>query len=538
MLSFLPGTTFADFIERRSSRDPDHVFITLIRHGRSPAELTFGEFDRLSSVAAKALYQVGADSGARVLILAPNGLEMVVAIAAAARSCLVSVPVNAASAAAEIAYLVELLEPTVIIIGSSQLRQLAAAALPARKAELVVVIGGDAPELDCARSTLTWEEFLVRGERAGSVLVPRPRPADLFQLLMTSGTTGRPKAVMHSHATRLRSAYRVVLHARLRDDDVVLNPFPAFHINCLDSAIFPALVTGGRAVIFDSFSASEFWPVVRSEGATVVAVLPTVIRALSAVPAAPEDRDHRVRLVLGALRPTRAELEGFVARFAIPRYETGYGLTEAGMAVTQTVSDLDAHYPSIGVPMFDRSVDLIDDSGQPVPAGATGEIVIGRTPAGSVMDGYWRDAEASARALDGGWLHTGDLARRDQDGFFYFVGRAKDVIKRSGENIGAEEVEAVLTEHPGILQTAVIGIPDAYRDEAVMAFLVTDETYPAMTLADVQEFCAGRIADFKVPSVVRVVSTLPRGVLGKVDKNALRALAAAGREEPGGNRHV
>lgn len=537
MLSFLPGTTFADFIERRGSADPSRVFITLVRPGGSTAELTFGELDRLSGMAARALYQAGAVAGDRVLILTPNGLEMVVAIAAAVRSCLVSVPVNASSAAAEIAYLVELLEPAVIIVGPGQLSQLAAADLPARKAELVVVVGGDAPPLDCARSTVTWEDFLTGGERAGPLVPPRPRSGDLFQLLMTSGTTGRPKAVMHSHATRLRSAYRVVFHARLRDDDVVLNPFPAFHINCLDSAIFPALVTGARAVIFESFSAREFWPAVRSEQATVVAVLPTVIRALNAVPDAPENRDHRVRLVLGALRPARAELEAFVARFAIPRYETGYGLTEAGMAVTQTVSDLDAHYPSIGVPMFDRSVDLIGESGQPVLAGATGEIVVGLTPAGSVMDGYWRDPEASARALEGGWLHTGDLARRDQDGFFYFVGRSKDVIKRSGENIGAEEVEAVLTEHPGIRETAVIGIPDDYRDEAVMAFIVAGESDPPITLADIREFCAGRIADFKVPSVVRVVSSLPRGMLGKVDKKALRALAA-GRDEPGGDRHV
>jgi crotonobetaine/carnitine-CoA ligase len=536
VLSFLPGTTFADFIEQRGSADRNRVFITLIRPGGSTAELTFGELDRLSGVAARALYQAGAGVGARVLILTPNGLEMVVAIAAAARSCLVSVPVNASSVAAEIAYLVGLLEPAVIIVGPAQARQLAAAGLPARTVELAVVVGPDAPPLDCARSTVTWADFLAAGERADPAAPPRPQSDDLFQLLMTSGTTGRPKAVMHSHATRLRSAYRVVFHARLRDDDVVLNPFPAFHINCLDSAIFPALVTGARAVIFESFSAREFWPAVQRERATVVAVLPTVIRALNAVPDAPEDRDHRVRLVLGALRPARAELAAFVTRFAIPRYETGYGLTEAGMAVTQTVSDLDAHYPSIGVPMFDRSVDLIDESGQPVPVGATGEIVVGLTPAGSVMAGYWRDSEASARAFQGGWLHTGDLARRDEDGFFYFVGRSKDVIKRSGENIGAEEVEAVLSEHPGIRETAVIGIPDVYRDEAVLAFIVADESDPAITLADVREFCAGRIADFKVPSVVRVVNSLPRGMLGKVDKKALRTLAAE-REEAGGDCH-
>jgi carnitine-CoA ligase len=533
----MPGITFADFIDRRSSCDPDKVFVKLIRRGRQSPELTFAELDRLSGRAATALYQAGAAPGSRILILTPNCLEMVVAMAAAARSSLVSVPVNAGSVAAEITHLLELVEPAVIIVGTDQLSQLSSAVGP-RTARLVVVIGGDAPRLVGACPALTWDEFLASGTPADLGQVPRPQATDLFQLLMTSGTTGRPKAVMHSHATRLRSAYRVVLHARLRDDDVLVNPFPAFHINCLDSALFPALVTGCRAVIFEAFSASEYWPTVRREEATVIAILPTVLRALSAVAPDPGDRDHRIRLVLGALRPTRTELAAFVDRFAIPRYETGYGLTEAGMAVTQTMSDLDGHYPSIGVPMFDRSVDLVDEAGQLIATGATGEIVVGTTPAGSVMDGYWHDPEATARAFAGGWLHTGDLARRDEDGFFYFVGRLKDVIKRSGENVGAEEVEAVLTEHPDIREAAVIGIPDAYRDEAVMAFLVTDRPGPSLTLADIREFCTGRIADFKVPSVVKVVSVLPRGVLGKVDKNALRKLAADPGEESGGDRHV
>jgi crotonobetaine/carnitine-CoA ligase len=329
--------------------------------------------------------------------------------------------------------------------------------------------------------------------------------------------------VMLSHETRLRSAYRVAFHSRMRQDDVVLNPFPFFHINCLDSAIFPALVTGCTAVLFESFSASTFWATVRAEGATVVSIMPTVMRAVTARPASPEDRDHRVRLLLGALRPSRQELETFLQRFAIPRYETGYGLTEAGMAVTQTMSDLELHYPSIGLPMFDRSIDLVDARGRSVPTGDSGEIVVRCEPPSAVMSGYWKDPNATAVALRGGWLHTGDLARADEDGFLYFVGRLKDVIKRSGENVGAEEVEAVLLEHASIAEVAVIGVPDDFRDEAVMACIVTSEDEAALTLAQVQDFCADRLARFKVPTRMVVVQDLPRGLLGKVDKKALRA---------------
>jgi crotonobetaine/carnitine-CoA ligase len=534
--SFPAGMTFADFVDRRGELDADKVFVKLIRRGGGHAELTFGELDRLSGLAAAAFLSSGAVPGSRVLLLTPNCLEMIVVMVAAARSGLVSVPVNAATAAGEVAHLIDLIEPTAIVAGPGQLQVIAEAGLQRGQVAQVVVVGGEAPSLDYAQSVLTWDSLLAA---APHVRLPvRPSPTDLFQLLMTSGTTGRPKAVMHSHATRLRSAYRVIFHARLRDDDVVLNPFPAFHINCLDSALFPALLTGCRAVIFESFSASEFWPAVQSERATVVSVLPTVLRALGATTSSVSDRDHRIRLVLGALRPTRSELDGFLDRYGIPRYETGYGLTEAGMAVTQTMSDLSGHYPSIGMPMFDRTVDLIDEAGRSVPTGETGEIVISSSPAGSVMDGYWRDPAASSQVLANGWLRTGDLARCDADGFFYFAGRSKDVIKRSGENIGAEEVEAVLTDHPEIREAAVIGIPDSYRDEAVMAFIVADKPGAVLTVAAVREFCVGRIADFKIPTVISAVAALPRGVLGKVDKNALRALAAGPQEESGGDRHV
>jgi carnitine-CoA ligase len=165
--------------------------------------------------------------------------------------------------------------------------------------------------------------------------------------------------------------------------------------------------------------------------------------------------------------------------------------------------------------------------------GATGEIVVKCEPAGALMDGYWRDPAATAAALAGGWLHTGDLARREADGSYYFVGRLKEVIKRSGENIGAQEVESALIDHPGISEVAVIGVPDPYRDEAVMAVIVAGDGTADLTLPGLRQFCEGRLATFKMPTLIWVVDELPKGMLGKVDKKLLKQRVAAG-EGPAG----
>lgn len=519
-------STFGDFIERRADNSTEKVFARLVRNDGGVDSLTFGDLERQTGDAARALLGAGVGPGDRMVVLAGNCLEMVVAILGAARAGVASVPVNAASVPQELAYLLDLLEPSALVVGCEFTDRLDCGLIPSGSVKLAVVVGGAGSRpaaMRCASTTERWGDLLSLGAAVGDVPLERPSPQDLFQLLLTSGTTGRPKAVMLSHETRLRSAYRVAFHSRIRQDDVLLNAFPFFHINCLDSAIFPALVTGCTAVLFESFSASTFWPTVRSEGATVVSIMPTVMRAVSARPVSLDERDHRVRLLLGALRPSRQELESFWERFAIPRYETGYGLTEAGMAVTQTMSDLDLHYPSIGLPMFDRSVDLVDEQSRSVRTGEVGEIAVRCEPPSAVMSGYWKDPDATAAALRDGWLHTGDLARADKDGFLYFVGRLKDVIKRSGENVGAEEVEAVLLEHPTVREAAVIGVPDDYRDEAVMACIATVVGESAVTLALLQTFCEGRLAAFKIPTRLAVLDDLPHGLLGKVDKKALRA---------------
>ncbi|MCU1491319.1 MAG: hypothetical protein JWM85_2724 [Acidimicrobiaceae bacterium] len=316
-----PGElSIADVMSLRREDRSSHTFLRIVSKGEARASLSYAEADVATLSVAHALLALGLSAGDRVMIATPNCLEQILAMFGTARTTLVNVPINAASAPAEISYLVGLTEPACVVVGPEQADAFDRAELPAGAVRVAVVLGPNTGAHRWAARSVSWEELIASGKPTA---LPPPAARDTFQLLPTSGTTSRPKAVIHSHTTRLRSAFRAVLHTRIRDDDVLLNTFPAFHINCLDSAILPALVTGATAVIFETFSASSFWRVVRAEQATVVSVIPTLIRAVAAQPVNPEERQHCVRLISGSLRPSAAELQAFLERFALSRYESG-----------------------------------------------------------------------------------------------------------------------------------------------------------------------------------------------------------------------
>lgn len=514
MICFPGDLSFRDIIEEQNREISDRTFLVFVRVNGEVKTLTYGQLDRQTSAVASSMVAAGLRHGDRVLMLMANSSEFVIATLAAAKAGVVTVPINPACAPSELMYVFELVRPSGLLVDRDVLMKVEEAQLSVKSFQLLATVGG----AESSRTTpyIRWNDLLQGNEAP----LPTVRGNDLFQILMTSGTTGQPKAVMHTHALRLRSAYRQAMQARVSAEDRVLNPFPAFHINCLDSALLPCLVSGATAIILDRFSESRFWSIVRQESATLVCVIPTVMRAVLRQPKSEAEQDHAVRLILGALRPEREEIGSFLKRFGVPAYETGYGLTEAAMGVLQTLSGAASRYPSIGLPMIDRIVDLVDENGRSVPVGEVGEIVVKGEPGRSVMQGYWGDPEATAEALRDGWLYTGDLGWCDEQGYYYFAGRRKDMIKRSGENISASEVEAILAEHPAICDVAVVGIPDDFRDEAVKAFVVF-EPGTSVTINDVRAFCAGKLSDFKIPTALEAVKSLPRGLMGKVDKKAL-----------------
>jgi crotonobetaine/carnitine-CoA ligase len=343
-------------------------------------------------------------------------------------------------------------------------------------------------------------------------------------MLFTSGTTAAPKGVLLTHANWLWSGERATHMLMTDPTDRFLTVLPAFHVNAQSTTLLAALTVGARAIFVEEYHATQYWGQVRRHGATRISLVAMLVRTLLAQPATYEDRDHALRTVIYSINIPTEEKERFETRFGV-RLQNAYGLTEAMTTVAIAPLYGPRRWPSIGRPAIDREVRIVDEEGQAVPMGETGEILVKGIPGRTLMKGYYKDGTATEAALEGGWLHTGDNGRFDEKGYLYFVDRKKDVIKRGGENVSATEVESVLAEHPGIAAAAVIGIPDAIRDEAVMAFVVPEQGC-ALTAEQVAAYCSQRLARFKVPTIIEFRDELPQTSIGKVEKKRLRAEVA------------
>ena len=318
---------------------------------------------------------------------------------------------------------------------------------------------------------------------------------------------------MLPHRYVLRQAELLAQHYELRSDDVLYCPFPLFHLDALVLTVMPALVLGATAAIGERFSAGGFWDELRDFGATVFDFMGATLTILHKQPRTDRDADNPARLAWGV--PVPAWAPEFERRFGLRVVEL-YGSTDAGVPIYQPL-----HEPrrpgSCGKAIDAYDVRIVDPDGRALPAGATGEIAVRPREPSLIAAGYYGMPEASEAALRDGWLHTGDLATRDPDGHFYFVGRRKDAIRRRGENISAFEVEEVLLAHPDVLDAAAFGVPSELGVEEVMVALVPRpgrRVDPAAVIA----YCAAGMARHMVPRYVDVVDALPRTATEKVEK--------------------
>jgi crotonobetaine/carnitine-CoA ligase len=284
--------------------------------------------------------------------------------------------------------------------------------------------------------------------------------------------------------------------------------------------VLAALTVGGTCIILEEYRATRFWDQVRAHHATEVSLVAMQARTLLAQPPRETDSDHDIRRVFYALNISREERDRFEERFGV-ELVNGYGLSEAMTLVTLAPVFGPKRWPSIGLPLDDRLVRLVDADGHDVPHGEVGEIIVRGRRGRTVMLGYHDDPVATAETLRDGWLHTGDNAYADERGYLYFFDRAKDMIKRAGENVSSAEVEAALLEHPDIAEAAVVGVPDPVRDEAVKAFVVPAEG-KTLTQDAVIAFCREHLASFKVPTILEFRTELPKTSVGKIEKKKLR----------------
>ncbi|MEJ8679601.1 crotonobetaine/carnitine-CoA ligase [Plesiomonas shigelloides] len=344
---------------------------------------------------------------------------------------------------------------------------------------------------------------------------------DTAEILFTSGTTSRPKGVVITHYNLRFAGYYSAWQCALRDDDVYLTVMPAFHIDCQCTAAMPAFSAGSTFVLIEKYSARAFWKQVRKYRATVTECIPMMIRTLMVQPETADDKQHHVREVMFYLNLSEQEKDAFTQRFGV-RLLTSYGMTETIVGIIGDRPGDKRRWPSIGRVGFGYQAEIRDENNRPLPAGQIGEICIQGIPGKTIFKEYYNRPDATERALEAdGWLHTGDSGYCDEEGFFYFVDRRCNMIKRGGENISCIEIENILSSHPKIQDVVVIGIKDSIRDEAIKAFVVINEG-EELSETEFFEFCERNMAKFKVPSFMEIRADLPRNCSGKIIKKHLK----------------
>ena len=508
--------TWVNQLQLFARRQPTKAALVDSASGRV---LTYAELGERVARLAGALRSRGVGVGDRVLVLMSNRLEFLEATLAANHLGAIAVPVNFRLVAEEVAYLAED-SGSVAVLVDAPLAGLAGE-VRAKVAELraCLVVGG-ADEVSAAGTGAEgYEEALGAAAPVEAVALPETEPAFI---LYTSGTTGRPKGAVLTQLNMLMQTLTQVRTWRLvADDEVNLCGSPLFHIAAIGS-VLPFLLLGNTTVLMPSgaFDPGDVVDLMERYRVTHCFLVPAQWQAVCSLEGVRERDLHLRAIAWGAAPAPLSVLQSMAATFPGVEILAAFGQTEMS-PVTCVLEGRDAQRKigSVGKPVATVDVRIVDPDMRDVEPGEVGEIVY-RGPA--LMTGYWNKPEATAEAFRGGWFHSGDLVREDEEGFLYVVDRAKDMIISGGENIYSAEVEQAIDGHPGVAQVAVVGVPHPRWGETPIALVVPADPADPPREDDVLDRCRRHLASYKKPSRVIVVDELPRNAGGKVLKYDLR----------------
>jgi fatty-acyl-CoA synthase len=513
----LDGAHWIDHVGRHAFATPDEVAIRFM--GES---ITWAQLDERIHRVAAGLAARGVTKGDRVAILMTNRPEFVETTLGANAVGAIAVPLNFRLAPDEVAFILGH-SGSKVVVTDALLQPLATAAVAASEDPPLIVVSG--LEGDGAHGTISYDAMLGEASDAPEVEIDE---RDVSMIMYTSGTTGRPKGAMLTHLNLLMQSITAIRTSRLQGDNVAsLCNVPLFHIAGI-GGMPSSLMIGARTVIMPTglFDAESTLDIVESEQITTLFLVPAQWQVMCAHPDATR-RCASLRTIAWGAAPASVSLLEDMAR-VFPHCEiiSVFGQTEMS-PVTTSLPGADAirKIGSVGKVIPTIVARVVDDEMNDVKPGEVGEIVY-RGP--TLMAGYWNDPEATAEAYAGGWFHSGDLVREDEEGFLYVVDRKKDMIISGGENIYCAEVENVLAGHPAVADVAVIGIPHDRWGETPAAIVVAADPSAPPTLDDLVEYSRDRLASYKKPTALAVLDELPRNASGKVLKHELRARHAKG----------
>ncbi len=544
-LSFVSGTsdrpllyrTVDGVLKAAADEAPDRAALVVPFQSK---RYTFAELDREVEQVARGMIACGLEPGDRIGIWAPNCTEWILTMFGAARAGLVLVNINPAYRTTELQFALRLVGCRALVFAPCFKSSDYAAMLQSLIPELATAAPG---QLECTtlpqlrllvqlgarplRGTLSFDDLIVAGQDVDKSLpasLGQRLDADqIFNIQFTSGTTGTPKGATLTHFNIVNNGYFVGAGMQLTADDRVCIPVPLYHCFGMVLGVLAAM-THRAASVFPSegFEPLAVLETVAQERCTVLLGVPTMFIAELEHPRFGEFdlASLRTGIMAGSPCPT-AVMRRVVTDMHMPEVTICYGMTETSPVSFQSQTDdpLELRVGTVGRVHPHVQVKIIDAEGQVTPRGTSGELL---TRGYSVMRGYWDDPERTRDCIDaGGWMHSGDLAVIDDQGYCNIVGRVKDMIIRGGENVYPREIEEFLYRHPAVFDVAVVGVPDAKFGEAVCA-CIRLRGGVSVTEEEIREFCRGQIAHYKVPRYVRFVDSFPLTISGKVQKYLLR----------------
>jgi len=500
-----------EFLESKVSRHPDRIYLYF-----EDRQWSYQAFNERVNQTANAFIELGIRKGDRVCLMIPNCPEFLFAWFGLNKIGGIMVPINTDFKVPEAQYIVEHSDALGIIAAPETLNVALSVRESSSSLEWVAMVrkGAQDEVVDlsqlCDQCSTSLEKIPLEDQ-------------DTASIIYTSGTTGPPKGVMHSHRSYILCAEAMIVRMGLSSDDRLMIILPLFHANAQFYSTMGSLAADAGIVVIPRFSASEFWRQAKRYQVAQFNFIGAIGRILVARSPEEFDPDHSIRVANGAYIPSDV-YQAFTERFKIPHVIDGYGLTECPCVCQNPIDDL-KKIGSMGLPSKHPNPDVrltemkvVDDEGQELPPGEIGELIV-RSPL--MMKGYFKDPKQTSEAMRGGWLYTGDFSYKDEDGYFFFIDRKKDIIRRRGENISSVEVETVINAHPKVVESAVVAVPSFLSEDEVKAFIVLKEGQD-ITPEGMINWCLERLANFKVPRFLEFRGTLPKISSERIAKYLLR----------------
>lgn len=503
-----------DLLEAQTEKYPDKIFLFF-----KDEKITYSEFNSTVNKVANAFQKMGVGKGDMVALMIPNSPAFLYMWMALNKLGAVEVPINVAFKENEIEYILKHSGAVGIAIHEDYypiFSRIKKDCLPNLKR--VVFCGTqDAPE-----GTVPFSTLLKEKEALAKVDIS---DEDIATCIYTSGTTDRPKAVLNSHKNWVLTGEAYAYTVGITHEDRVMTPNPLFHANAQVYSTMGSLAAGASLVLLERFSASLILEQARQFKATKMVLVQAVTPWVWGRPKKEDDGENPVKTMVAGNVPKEIYYD-FEERFQL-KIQTIYSLTEAVFAIMGPREGTQPRKPGgIGVPMehpdpiITNEIEIVDDEGSEVPVGKQGEIVIRNS---ATMVGYFKDPERTREGKRKGWIYTGDIGFQDDEGYFFFVGRKKEVIRRRGELISPVEIEGVLNSHPDVEESAVIGVPSGLGEgeEEIKAYIRLKQGVSVVP-EEIFDWCSGKLAEFKLPRFLEFVEEFPKSAIGRIQKNILK----------------